>query len=142
LSFFRWSLVRIQEGPPCLDALSANDRRIEIACNRFAGEFLVPDFDFLQRADGLACTDDEIEDLARLYSVSREFMLRKLLDAGHVDQPDYDSRAARWEACSEAVKTRCSKPPSHLKEDQVLSDLQRYVNGLPSEGDSSLLREP
>jgi len=85
-----------KEGPSYLGALPAADRRTEVVCNRFASQFLVPDNDFKPRIRGLSGTDEEVETLASLYSVSREVVLRRLMDHGVVDQSDYERRVAAW----------------------------------------------
>jgi len=82
--------------------LSGNKREVEVFCNRFAGVFLVPDKDFDEQAVN---TDDQsISILAERYNVSREVILRKLLDRGMVDQGYYDQKAKTW--IEEAEKQR------------------------------------
>ena len=84
--------------------LSGEDRAIEIACNRFAGEFLVPFDDFAnattgQTADGI--TDEYLASLARRYWVSREVILRKFLDRGWLDRQRYWETVEHWRASQE-----------------------------------------
>lgn len=79
-----------------LGDLNESDRRVEIFCNRFAAQFLVPDEDFESRVLGLRIEERYIEDLARKYSVSREVILRKLLDMGRVSQEYYDEMTRIW----------------------------------------------
>ena len=76
--------------------LAGADREIEIACNRFAAELLVPAGSFpwhRLRAENL---DDAVETIASRYRVSREVILRRLLDAGLVDAATYEERVAAW----------------------------------------------
>jgi Zn-dependent peptidase ImmA (M78 family) len=81
-----------------INALTGWERRVEVFCNRFAAEFLVPSEDFDSRL--LALRDEPVdrltERLSRAYQVSREVILRKLLDRGIVDQDYYRTKAAQW----------------------------------------------
>ena len=82
-----------------MDSLEGHDRNVEIACNRFAGEFLVPASHFQKNtapniAAGVA--DDTLVALARRYRVSREVILRKCLDQNWIDQEFYDEKAEEW----------------------------------------------
>ncbi len=79
-----------------ITSLAGDAKRIEVFCNRFAAEFLVPTPDFQQRILGLSLNDDSMAALAGEYKVSREVILRRLLDLGLVSQVYYESRAARW----------------------------------------------
>lgn len=77
--------------------LRGNDRAIEVACNRFAAEFLVPREGFpleqLRSADDL---EEEVARVARTYNVSREVILRRLMDEGAVDNEVYTRLAEQW----------------------------------------------
>jgi len=79
-----------------IEYLTGNNRRIEILCNQFAAEFLVPTVDFQARLAGKPVHDGAIRDWAALYSVSRETILRRLLDWGRVSQHDYDEKTDQW----------------------------------------------
>lgn len=80
-----------------IDALTGWKRQIEVFCNRFAAESLVPSEDFDSR---LTLLDEPIEQLTeRLsdrYHVSREVILRKLLDRSIIDQEYYQAKVAEW----------------------------------------------
>ena len=76
--------------------LQGDNRAIEILCNRFGGEFLVPDSDFNQRIVGVFINDESIQRLADQYCVSREVILRKFLDRNKVDQQYYNTRVEQW----------------------------------------------
>lgn len=73
-----------------------DSRRIEILCNRFSGEFLVPSEDFEQRIEGITIDDDSIQELSDGYNVSREVILRKFLDWNLIDQALYDRKTDEW----------------------------------------------
>jgi Zn-dependent peptidase ImmA (M78 family) len=69
---------------------------IEVFCNRFAAEFLVPTHDFNNRLDLNEPIERITSNLSRLYKVSREVILRKLLDKGAVTQDYYEAKAEEW----------------------------------------------
>jgi len=79
-----------------LDHLEGDSRRIEVLCNRFTGEFLVPRRDFEPRIRGIAITDESIQELSDRYHVSREVILRKLLDRKLVEQAVYEEKVRDW----------------------------------------------
>jgi len=79
-----------------IEHLSGDSRRIEVLCNRFAAEFLVPLRDFQQHSANMSIDDIAISDLADLYCVSRETILRRLLDQDRVDQLFYEQKARQW----------------------------------------------
>ena len=77
------------------DALFGSVPTIENRCNRFAAEFLVPAADLADRLHDARTDDSAVSDWARLYGVSRETILRRLLDAGRISERDYRKRAKR-----------------------------------------------
>lgn len=81
-----------------INALGGDNRAIEVFCNRFTGEFLVPSADFDLRLSTTEPVERLVEKLARSYKVSREVVLRKLLDRRIVDQAYYEAKATEWMA--------------------------------------------
>jgi len=79
-----------------LDFLEGDNRQIEIICNRFGGEFLVPGRDFNRRIRDIVINDESIKKLADVYHVSREVILRKLRDRNLVTQAYYDEKVQVW----------------------------------------------
>jgi len=79
-----------------LPTRSAQARNIEIACNRFAAELLLPNEAFENARRGLPATEATIERIASLFRVSRESVLRRYLDRGEVSQVFYEEAANRW----------------------------------------------
>lgn len=79
-----------------LRRLRAPDRDLEVWCNRFAAELLVPAAAFTAAAMRVEATDEVVADLASRFKVSRETVLRKFLDRGEVTQEDYERRSAEW----------------------------------------------
>jgi len=96
-------------GESYLGELDPEEREIEIACNRFAGIFLVPDSDFDIRSSGMAGTEEEVDDLARYYCVSREVVLRKFHDRGRVSEEEYEARASLYNRDYEEARAQGSK---------------------------------
>ena len=80
-----------------IDKLPSADRQLEIFCNRFAAEFLVPSNDFRIAIGGRTNYDDEaISNLANTYKVSREVVLRRLFDMHLVSHRRYETDVKRW----------------------------------------------
>ena len=76
-------------------------RNVEVSCNRFANEFLVPQevFDSFETR----ISEAHFQKLADFFSVSREVILRNYLDSGVVDGDYYEQMAAKW---AEQAKTK------------------------------------
>ena len=75
-------------------ALHGHAREVEVFCNGFAAHLLVPDSDFKQQ--DLRTDDQNILRLSRLYKVSREVILRRLLELGRVSQKTYAAKSKQW----------------------------------------------
>lgn len=80
-----------------INYLQGDNRATEVLCNSFGGKFLVPDSDFNQKIVGVSINDVSIQQLANLYCVSREVILRKFLDRNTIDQKYYDTKVEQWE---------------------------------------------
>jgi Zn-dependent peptidase ImmA (M78 family) len=77
--------------------LPTSDRQLEIFCNRFAAEFLVPSADFKAAIGKHKDYDDAtVSNVANTYKVSREVILRRLLDMGLVNEERYERDVKRW----------------------------------------------
>lgn len=80
-----------------LQFLKNNEKMVEIKCNQFAAEVLVP---VKQFETDIQYFEDEGEKaipiLANKYSVSREVILRRLLDLNKIDQTYYISKSKEW----------------------------------------------
>jgi len=79
-----------------IQELESDARLIEIICNQFAAEFLVPDAEFEVAFRGMAATTESAEELAAHFRVSREFIFRKFLDRGLIDEATYGRAARTW----------------------------------------------
>lgn len=67
---------------------------VEVICNKFANEFLVPSDEL--DSFKLTVSESQFEKLANHFSVSREVILRNYLDRGLVTQAYYEEMAAKW----------------------------------------------
>ncbi len=72
------------------------NKRIEVFCNKFAGEFLVPTEDIKPRIRNQIINDNLLTRLAKKYSVSREVILRKCLDLNHITKAFYEAKVKEW----------------------------------------------
>ena len=106
-----------------LDYLEGDDRLIEVLCNKFAAEFLVPAHDFDVRIQGMQVDESAVLNLANTYHVSREVILRKFLDRDAVSQAYYDDRVAAWR---QAATPRTPGGNYYLNMGVYLSD--RYID--------------
>src|SRR5690606_14669270 len=80
-----------------IDRLGDTDRRIEVACNRFAAEFLVPSWTFpWADFENPEQIESNVVAVANSYNVSREVVLRRLLDRNIVSRREYAQYVARW----------------------------------------------
>jgi Zn-dependent peptidase ImmA (M78 family)/transcriptional regulator with XRE-family HTH domain len=83
--------------------IQSEDQRIEIFCNRFAGAVLVPVPQLQQLSVVLKAgsrtewSDDQLHELARLFWVSREVVLRRLLIIGKTSEAFYRRKRAEYE---------------------------------------------
>lgn len=80
-----------------LELMEDEERALEIKCNNFTAHLLVPDEAFRKdiRYFHVAGPDAVLE-IAQRYSVSREVILRRLLDHGVVNREYYEGKAAEW----------------------------------------------
>lgn len=84
----------VQQLPP-------TERRIEQFCNQISAEVLIPSTDFAAQISGFphnagAIPDHVIANVASRYGVSRESILRRLLDLGRVGKSFYEQKAKLW----------------------------------------------
>ncbi len=89
-----------------ISTLSSHDQKIEKFCNKFAGEFLVPDSEFDSQISGSEINDKLVFSLANRYSVSREVILRKLLDRDLISKTLYKEKAEFWKKEAQGFKNK------------------------------------
>ena len=76
--------------------LPEDEKKIEIICNRFAAEFLLPEDVFDEAFAGKSADENTAEELASQFHVSREVIYRKFLDRNLIDETTYRRAASRW----------------------------------------------
>jgi Zn-dependent peptidase ImmA (M78 family) len=76
------------------ERLSGDYLRLEQKCNEFAGELLFPEHEFLSL--GMSFSEDTVIELAKLYKVSREVVLRKYLNTRQIDTGMYKQFTDKW----------------------------------------------
>ena len=79
-----------------LGHLQNDARAVEVFCNQFAAELLFPEAVFATELKGQKPTEATAEKLAARFHVSREFVYRRFLDEGLIDEATYTAAAARW----------------------------------------------
>lgn len=79
-----------------INNLEANQKKIEVFCNKFSGAFLVPDNDFEKSISSINIDKENIDKLSKKYSVSREVILRKFLDQNLISQSCYNKKSKEW----------------------------------------------
>jgi Zn-dependent peptidase ImmA (M78 family) len=79
-----------------IPALAGDAQRVEILCNRFAAEFLLPEAEFVAAVRELPAGEATAERVAASFHVSREVVFRRFLDRGMIDQRAYNEAVARW----------------------------------------------
>lgn len=77
-------------------SLTGKSKRIEVLCNEFASEFLVPSMDFCRQEDFANASEENLSKLSKRYNVSKEVILRRLLNMELISNDDYSSRVEIW----------------------------------------------
>jgi Zn-dependent peptidase ImmA (M78 family) len=86
-----------------IDQLPIQQRSIERFCNSIAADVLIPEQDFADQIKQLPdnaeyASEEQFSALAGRYGVSRETVLRRLLDRGRVGPAFYQQKAKFWAA--------------------------------------------
>jgi Zn-dependent peptidase ImmA (M78 family) len=76
--------------------LHGHDRQVEVFCNRFAAELLLPTSDLKAEIRRTGTDDDGVAKLARAFKVSREVVLRRFLAMRLVTSKHYQEKASQW----------------------------------------------
>jgi Zn-dependent peptidase ImmA (M78 family) len=97
---------------------------VEISCNQFANEFLVPQdvFDSFQPT----ISEANFQRLADYFSVSREVILRNYLERGLVDTNYYEQMVAKWAEQAKQTKGEDSGGSYYYNKRAYLGE--RYIN--------------
>lgn len=131
------------------ERLKQHPDKIEIFCNQFASEVLLPGNELISEAivienKGKEWADTALESIANTYKVSKEVVLRKLLDMGKTTKAFYINARNNWkrkyEVDKEKQKINQVGGPSyhvtnlsHLGKNFVLQVLDKYHTGRLSE---------
>ena len=120
--------------------------QIEIFCNQFASDFLLPSEELLnetlvlENKNNKEWTEETLKEIANTYKVSKEVVLRKLLDLGKTSQAFYVKTRNKWnEKYKKDKEERKSKQEggpsyhvsnlSHLGKNFVSQVLTNFHNG-------------
>jgi Zn-dependent peptidase ImmA (M78 family) len=83
-----------------INSLKGENKYIEIFCNKFAAEFLLPNHVFSEiiRETIVNVNDNDkiISKISSDYKVSRQVVLRKLLDNNLISQKEYTLKVSEW----------------------------------------------
>lgn len=79
-----------------VDRFAEQDRDVEVVCNQFAADVLVPSSAFDPTSIPAGTLDDFVSRAATRFRVSKEVILRRLLDRGLVERNTYVQRATLW----------------------------------------------
>jgi len=71
-------------------------KQVEILCNKFASEFLLPSKEFDEVSAGHNADAANATLLASLFKVSREVVFRRFLDQGRITSQQYSTAASYW----------------------------------------------
>ncbi len=77
------------------------DKPVEVACNRFAAEILLPSTAVEWKVVAEGDLERHVSDVADKFNVSREVVLRRLLDRQLVTQARYDRLRQKWNKAAE-----------------------------------------
>lgn len=79
-----------------ISSLVGDAKDIEIFCNKFAAEFLVPSYDFDQQISQSEPIEKQVDRFSARYNVSREVILRKFLDRNLISPGYYEAKVREW----------------------------------------------
>lgn len=96
LIFHTSGIDKVRDG--YIERLTGDARQIEVICNSFAAQVLMPDDAFQRAMADRQATEATAEVLAAHFNVSREVVFRRLLDEGRIAQEQYDRAVERWNA--------------------------------------------
>ncbi len=99
-------------------------QRIETLCNRLAAEILVPHEALMRKIDYEKAYKIQAEELSRRYRVSREVILRRILNAGLIKPNEYKATVQQWG--SEPRIKRSGGPTFYVKKLAYLGE--EYVS--------------
>ena len=126
-----------------IQSMSGSNKYIEIFCNRFAGEFLVPSEDVQKHLRNKNIDDNLLSGLAQKYSVSREVILRRCFDLGYINQAFYNANVREWETEKSGYDSSNSggnyywTQKAYLGEHYIEAAFSKYYQGVISKSQLS-----
>lgn len=99
-------------------------QRMETLCNQLAAEILVPHESLMRKTDNERAYKIQAEELSRRYRVSREVILRRILNAGLIKPNEYKATVQQWS--SEPRIKRSGGPTFYVKKLAYLGE--EYVS--------------
>lgn len=103
---------------------------IETNCNSFAAEFLVPQDDFLITTGQISrknWDDDILNSYAKIYKVSKEVILRRLIDLGFFSWDFYFQKTNEWRIAFEESKKDRIKKQKEEDKPFIISQAQKVI---------------
>lgn len=128
LIFHTSGVDKVRDG--YIDRLVGDARQIEVICNSFASQMLLPEDAFQRAMAGRQATEATAELLAAQFHVSREVIFRRLLDQRRVTQDHYDRAVERWNGQRQVDRAPGGNPYwtklSYLGREYVALALSQY----------------
>ena len=93
----------------CSIEIELENRGIESYCNRFSAEFLVPENDLkteIESRDLSLFDQDAVSELAKVYGVSKQVIMIRLLRFGYINKKDYEQFKSRYEESKKELEKR------------------------------------
>jgi Zn-dependent peptidase ImmA (M78 family) len=94
LIFHTSGIDKVRDG--YIQRLTGDSQQIEILCNSFASQFLLPEDAFARAVAGREPTEATAEQVAAQFHVSREVVFRRFLDQGRIAERQYLEAVERW----------------------------------------------
>ena len=136
LIFHTSGIDKVRDG--YVERLAGDARQIEVLCNSFASQFLVPEDGFATSLNGRQATEEIAETLATKFHVSREVIFRRFLDQGKILESEYNAAVERWNAQRQRTRTPGGDPYwtklSYLGREYVGLALSQYHQNRIDEG--------
>ena len=136
LIFHTSGIDKVRDG--YIGRLTGDARQIEVICNSFAAQVLLPEDAFHRAMAGREATKATAELLAAQFHISREVIFRRLLDQGRVTQDQYEGAVERWNAQRQVDRTPGGNPYwtklAYLGREYVALALSQYHQKRIDEG--------
>jgi Zn-dependent peptidase ImmA (M78 family)/transcriptional regulator with XRE-family HTH domain len=108
LIFHTSGIDKVRDG--YIDRLTGDAKQVEVLCNRFASQFLLPEDEFARAMQGRPWTEASAEAVAAQFHISREVVYRRFLDQGRIAEQQYLEAAERWAAQQQAPERDGGNP--------------------------------